>query len=215
MDRSPLCALERESGGWLDQDRDRQLRTPAQIANTSPLSAEPRADRVIWPYEDEDQPVAGATEMNATPRVGDVLSGATRGTLGAMAMTGMRVMTTELGLVEQTPPQALARQRARGIRALLRRAPREQRRGLIEAAHWAFGAGGGAAFGALPREVRRHPWAGPVYGLLVWLGFELGIAPLLGLSQAKRVRLIDRLALAADHLLYGLVLSAPRPTQPK
>jgi len=54
--------------------------------------------------------------------VGDVLSGAACGALGAMAMTEMRVMTTELGLVEQTPPQALARQRARGIRALLRRA---------------------------------------------------------------------------------------------
>jgi hypothetical protein len=149
--------------------------------------------------------------MNVDSSVGDVLSGAARGTVGAMAMTGMRVMTTELGLLEQTPPQALARQRARGLRALLRRAPREQRRGLIEAAHWAFGAGGGAAFGALPREIRRHRWAGPVYGLVVWLGFELGIAPLLGLSQAKRVRLIDRLALAADHLLYGLVLSATRP----
>jgi hypothetical protein len=44
------------------------------------------------------------------------------------------------------------------------------------------------------------------------LGFELGIAPALGLSQARRVRLIDRLALAADHLLYGLVLTATRPT---
>src|SRR5450755_1204164 len=123
-----------------------------QTANTSPprrASGAKPVDRVIWPYEDEDQLVAGATEMNANPRVGDVLSGAARGALGAMAMTGMRVMTTELGLVEQTPPQALARQRARGIRALLRRAPREQRRGLIEAAHWAFGAGGGAAFGAL------------------------------------------------------------------
>jgi hypothetical protein len=150
--------------------------------------------------------------MNVGSRVGDVLSGATRGAVGAMAMTGMRVMTTELGLVEQTPPQALSRQRARGVRALLRRAPRRQRRGLVEAAHWAFGAGGGAAFGALPRELRRHPWAGPVYGLVVWLGFELGIAPALGLSQAKRVRLVDRLALAADHVLYGLVLSASRPT---
>ena len=128
-----------------------------------------------------------------------------------MAMTGMRVMTTELGLVEQTPPQALSRQRARGLRALLRRAPRKQRRGLLEAAHWAFGAGGGAAFGALPRELRSHPSAGPVYGLVVWLGFELGIAPALGLSQAKRVRLVDRLALAADHVLYGIVLSASRP----
>jgi hypothetical protein len=149
--------------------------------------------------------------MSVGFRAGDVLSGAARGAVGAMAMTGMRVLTTELGLVEQTP-QALSRQRARGIRGLLRRAPRKQRRGLIEAAHWAFGASGGAAFGALPRAVRRRPWTGSVYGLVVWLGFELGIAPVLGLSQAKRVRLIDRLALAADHLLYGLVLSATRPT---
>jgi hypothetical protein len=39
-------------------------------------------------------------------------------------------------------------------------------------------------FGALPSEVRWRPWAGSVYGLVVWLGFELGIAPILGLSQA-------------------------------
>jgi len=44
------------------------------------------------------------------------------------------------------------------------------------------------------------------------LGFELEIAPVLGLSQAKRVRAVDRLALAADHLLYDLVLSATRST---
>jgi hypothetical protein len=147
-------------------------------------------------------------------RVGDVLSGAACGTVGAMAMTGMRVITTELGLLEQTPPDAVGRQRSRGIRAQLRRAPRKQRRGLIEAAHWAFGAAGGAAFGALPRELRGRPWAGPAYGLVVWLGFELGIAPVLGLTQAKRVRPVDRLALAGDHLLYGLVLSATRPSDP-
>jgi hypothetical protein len=151
-------------------------------------------------------------EVSADSRAGDVLGGAVRGIIGAMAMTGMRVITTELGLVEQTPPEALSRQRARGVRALLRRAPRRQRRGLIEASHWAFGAGGGAAYGALPWTLRRRPWAGPVYGLVVWLGFELGIAPALGLTQAQRVRPVDRLALAADHLLYGLVLSATRPT---
>jgi hypothetical protein len=134
-------------------------------------------------------------------RMGEVLHCAARGAVGAMAMTGMRVMTTELGLVEQPPPQALSRQRTRGLRALLRRAPRRQRRGLVEAAHWAFGAGGGAAFGALPPTVRRHRWAGPMYGFVVWLGFELGIAPALGLSQAERLRPVDRLALAADHLL--------------
>jgi hypothetical protein len=99
---------------------------------------------------------------------------------------------------------------ARAARGRCCGAPRKQRRGLIEAAHWTFGAGGGAAFGALPGAMRRRPWAGPVYGLVVWLGFEMGIAPMLGLSQAKRVRLIDRLALAADHLLYGLVLTGTR-----
>jgi len=90
-------------------------------------------------------------ETDLRARLGDVLSGAACGAVGAMAMTGMRVITTELGLVEQTPPQAVSRQHARGLRVLVRRAPRKQRRGFIEAAHWAFGPGGGAAFGALPR----------------------------------------------------------------
>jgi hypothetical protein len=128
-----------------------------------------------------------------------------------MAMTGMRVLTVELGLVEQTPPQALSRQRARGLRSLIRKAPRKQRRGLIETAHWTFGAIGGAAYGSLPRGLRQQRWTGPAYGLIIWLGFELGIAPVLGLTQAKRIRPVDRLALAADHLLYGLVLSGTRP----
>jgi len=141
-------------------------------------------------------------------RLGEVADAAARGAVGAMAMTGMRVLTTELGLVEETPPQAVSRRQ--GARTLLRRAPHKRRRGLIEVAHWVFGASGGALFGALPGGVRRRPWAGPVYGLIVWLGFEIGIAPALGLSQAKRVRAVDRLALAADHLLYGLVLSGTR-----
>ena len=153
---------------------------------------------------------AGPQGLDEYSRLGEVLHAAGRGVIGAMAMTGMRVLTTELGLVEQTPPQAVSRQRARGLRAVLRKAPRKQRRGLIEVAHWAFGAVGGAVFGALPRTARRRRWAGPVYGLAVWLGFEMGIAPALGLSQAKRARPVDRLALAADHLLYGLVLSEMR-----
>lgn len=144
---------------------------------------------------------------------GDVLHGAARGAVGAMAMTGMRVLTTQLGLLEQTPPHAISHQRARGLRALLRRAPRRQRTGLVEGAHWAFGAGGGAVFGALPRTIRRRRWAGPIYGLVVWLGFELGVAPALGLSQSKQLRPVDRLALAADHVLYGVVLSEPRRTR--
>ena len=73
-----------------------------------------------------------------------------------------------------------------------------------------YGAVGGAAFALLPEKVRLQPWAGPLYGLGVWLGFEFGVAPLLGLDQAKKPRPIDRVALAADHLLYGFVLSEIR-----
>ena len=133
-----------------------------------------------------------------------VAHAALRGGVAAMAMTGMRVLTTELGLVEEPPPQAIFRQRARG---LLRLVPRQRRRAAIELAHWGYGAGGGAAFALLPRGVRDQPWAGPAYGLAVWVGFEAVLAPLLGLEQAKQPRPVERAALAADHLLYGFVLS--------
>src|SRR3954447_3448927 len=100
-----------------------------------------------------------------------------------MAMSGMRTLTVDLGLVEQPPPDAIFTQKAPG---LLRRVPAERRRGLIEAAHWTYGAGGGLAFALVPEQVRRRAWAGPVYGTLLWLGFEAGLAPLLGLAQAKK-----------------------------
>jgi hypothetical protein len=137
---------------------------------------------------------------------GDVLHAALRGAIAAAAMTGMRALTVSLGLVEQSPPQAIAE---RG--GLLERIPPDRRRAAIEIAHWAYGAQGGAVFGMLPEALRRMPWAGPVYGLVLWGGFELGIAPILGLPHAQESRPTDRAALAADHALYGLVLSEMRP----
>ena len=138
---------------------------------------------------------------------GKVLHAGLRGAIAAMAMTGMRAFTVDLGIVEQSPPEAIFKQRARG---LIRQVPRRRRRSAIELAHWGYGAAGGAAFGMLPESMRRRAWAGPVYGLVVWLGFEVGIAPALGLTQARKLRLAERAALAADHLLYGLVLSETR-----
>jgi hypothetical protein len=139
--------------------------------------------------------------------VKEVLHAAGRGAVAAMAMTGMRALTVNLGIVEQAPPQAIFKQKARGVMALV---PRKKRRAAIELFHWGYGAGGGVAFALLPDGVRRRPWAGPLYGLAIWLGFELGIAPALGLSQSKKPRPVDRAGLAADHLLYGLVLNEGR-----
>ncbi|MBJ7595249.1 MAG: hypothetical protein JF886_10390 [Candidatus Dormibacteraeota bacterium] len=113
-------------------------------------------------------------------------------------------MTNELGLVGETPPEAMAQQGAGGV---LKQIPPGLRGAAIELSHWGFGAAGGSLFGVLPRSVRRRGWAGPVYGLLIWLSFELGLAPALGLSQARTPRLIERAAFAADHVLYGVVLA--------
>jgi hypothetical protein len=132
---------------------------------------------------------------------------ALRGAIAAMAMSGMRAFTISLGIVEESPPQAIFRQRAQ---MLIRRVPRRRRRAAVELAHWGYGALGGAAFTVLPKVVRRHAWAGPIYGLVTWAGFETVIAPALGLTQAKKLRVVERAALAADHLLYGLVLSEIR-----
>ena len=142
--------------------------------------------------------------MNAP---GEIAHASLRGAVAAMAMTGMRAFTVHVGLVEETPPQAIIRQRARG---LIRKVPRKRRRAAVEVMHWSYGAAGGAVFGSLPDSVRRRAWAGPLYGLLVWLGFEPGIAPALGLRQSRQMRLTERAALAGDHLLYGFVLSETR-----
>ena len=120
-------------------------------------------------------------------------------------MTGLRKVTENLGLIEETPPKAIFRQKSKGLARLV---PRGKREAAIAIAHWGYGAAAGAAYGAFPAGVRERPESGPAYGLAVWVGFEALLAPLLGLEQAKQSRPLERAALAADHLLYGYVLSA-------
>ena len=142
-----------------------------------------------------------------SPEPEEVAHGGLRGAIGALTMSGFRMFTVDLGLLKETPPEAIAKQRARGI---LRMVARRRRRAAIRAMHVGYGAFGGAVFAVLPDGMRRAAWAGPMYGLVLWLGFELGIAPVLGLSQAKRLRPVEQATLATDHLLYGLVLSETR-----
>jgi len=124
-----------------------------------------------------------------------------------MAMTGMRRVTTGLGLVRQAPPETIARE---GIPELFARVPARYRDVATELAHWAYGGAGGAAFAVLPRSFQRMPAAGPVYGLAIWLAFERGVAPALRLLQAERPRTAERLALIGDHVLYGVLVAESR-----
>ena len=134
--------------------------------------------------------------------------GALRGAVAAMAMTGMREFTRHAGLLAEPPPESIVRRMT--LIGRFRRVERGPRRARVELLHWTYGAAAGAIFAALPRGWRHRAWAGPLYGLAVWGGFELGVAPALGLWQAGRRRPLDRLALIADHLLYGFVISEPR-----
>jgi hypothetical protein len=151
--------------------------------------------------------VTGIDPLPASVGPKELLHAGVRGTVAAMAMTGVRAFTQDVGLVGDAPPEAILKQRARG---LIRRVPQRRRRGAVELAHWSYGAAGGVVFATLPDRIRRKPWAGPLYGLVVWVGFELAIAPALGLVQARQLRLAERTALAADHALYGFVLTETR-----
>ena len=121
-----------------------------------------------------------------------------------MAMTGMRRVTTGLGLVGQTPPEEIATE---GFPGLFARIPVQHRDEAVELAHWSYGAFAGAAFGLLPRSLRASPWAGPAYGLAIWAGFEAGLAPLLGLRDSGQRTLRERVSIAADHVLYGAIVA--------
>lgn len=128
---------------------------------------------------------------------------AARGAIASMAMSGLRQLTTALGMVPSTPPESVIEHTApRAFHDV----PAERRPAVVEIVHWVYGAAGGAFFGCLPRAVRRRRWAGPAYGLLAWAAFEVAIAPSLGLQ--RRHGTAERLALLADHVLYGMVVAA-------
>ena len=142
----------------------------------------------------------------------DISGSAARGAVGAMAMTGIRTFAGALGIVGETPPEAIAGEAAAGLLSAVRPQHREA---AVEFLHWTVGAGGGAMFGLLPAAARNRPWIGAAYGLGIWFGFEIVIAPVLGLGRHQQQRGAERFVLAADHLLYGLVLSGTRRPRPR
>jgi hypothetical protein len=142
------------------------------------------------------------TTGDGTPKR-DVAGAAWRGTVAAMAMSGMRELTMSLGLVGRPPPDEVA---AEGLPGMFARVPMRYRDGAIELAHWSYGAGMGIAYGLLPRSLRRRSWLGPAYGLATWAVFERAVAPALGLRAASERPVAERAAIALDHVLYGTIV---------
>lgn len=128
-----------------------------------------------------------------------------------MAMTGVRRVTTSMRAVGAPPPEAIIERHAPKNLLGLRREHREM---VTELAHWAYGTFGGVVFALLPLHLRTRGWIGPAYGLGIWLVFELGLAPALGLQYGEQRRFVGRTVIALDHTLYGIVVAgrlAPAP----
>jgi hypothetical protein len=130
-----------------------------------------------------------------------------RGIVGAMAMTGLRMFAIHAGVIREDPPTRLARKQAKG---LLRSVPRRRRGAVVELIHWAVGALLGLVFGLLPERIRLKPWAGPVYGVVTWFGFDAVVAPAAGLKERRWPHGRERAVFLVDHALFGLVLSELR-----
>ncbi|MGW5481546.1 hypothetical protein [Streptomyces sp. NPDC004008] len=135
-----------------------------------------------------------------------------RGLVAAMAMSGIRTVTSGFAPEEQTPPEAIVEKHAP---AAFGRLEEHHRQAVTELFHWAYGAGGGMVFGLLPERVRRFPGAGGAYGVAIWLGFEMGVGPMLGIERVKHREVLWRMVIALDHVMYGVVVAgrlAPEPS---
>ena len=138
-----------------------------------------------------------------------ILLGGLRGVVGAMTMTGARTLAAEFGLMTKgTPPEQVAEE---GVPQVLGPVPRGMRPAAIDILHLGYGGAGGALYGRLPRGWRRRWYTGPLYGVALWFIYLVGIAPLLGLRLERRREIREWAVLAADHVLYGVIVSRLGP----
>ena len=74
---------------------------------------------------------------------------------------------------------------------------RQRRAGRSSSCTGRWAASSASSSGCCPSAIRRRAWSGPVYGLLVWMGFDAVIAPALGphrarLAEGPRARRVHR-----------------------
>ncbi|HMO10138.1 MAG TPA: hypothetical protein PKB06_01210 [Actinotalea sp.] len=138
----------------------------------------------------------------------DLMRGAVHGAIAAMTMTGFRSLATRAGPLDRTPPEAMVEEQAPDVVSEL---PQDKREAVAAIAHWAYGAAGGVVHALLPTALTRNRWWGPAYGTVLWLGYEVGLAPLLDLHDPKTRTNGERAMIAVDHVLYGVVLTRLRP----
>ncbi len=141
--------------------------------------------------------------MNAKKRAVGSLGGAA----STLALSGLRRLMNRAGLVHETAPQqVVARLEELG---LIEERSAGTRRILILAAHYAYGAGAGAAFGLLRRErggLASETAVGSALGVLSWGAGWSTWLPLVGVHAAPWAQNTPRVLLpVADHAFFGAV----------
>jgi hypothetical protein len=148
------------------------------------------------------------------------LAGALSGFLATFVLSGLRISLSELGLIYTTAPEQVVRRLEEF--GPLKGWPLRARQALMVAAHFAYGTGAGASFGALRTEGRepeseevdklRGNREGPVteasvgatLGVLSWGAGWAGWLPLVGVHPAPWTQRTPRALLPVlDHAAYG------------
>jgi hypothetical protein len=153
------------------------------------------------------------------------MAGALGGLLATFVLSGLRKSLKGLGLVYTTAPEQVVR-RLEELGPLKDWPPRA-RSALMVAAHFAYGTGAGAAFGALrteegeseSEEVEEHRGdredalteaaVGAALGVLSWGAGWAGWLPIVGVHPAPWTQKTPRAILPVlDHAVYGAAWGA-------
>ena len=134
------------------------------------------------------------------------LSGGAGGAAGTVVLSVLRAVLAKAGMVYETAPmQVVNRLRHSGLVADRPTA----KRALALAAHFAYGTGAGAAFGALrrgPEDAGTEVAVGAALGVLLWGVGWAGWLPILGADRAPWTYHNAKVLLPIlDHALYGTV----------
>jgi hypothetical protein len=151
------------------------------------------------PVDELEQPAA-----SPPPILVRAARGAVAGVVATAAMTAVRRGAQETGLMRTRPPHTELMRRLRAVRLRKPWGHEVERSATI--AHYAFGAGAGALYSAVaPRRAR--PLPGVVYSVGIWASSYLTVLPWLHLmSPPKRDDTARQIVVAADHVVYGVVL---------
>ena len=136
--------------------------------------------------------------------------GSMGGAASTLALSLLRMLMNRAGLIHETAPQQVVA-RLEELELIEKRSA-GARRVLIFAAHYAYGAGAGTAFGLLRRErggLAEECAVGAALGVLSWGAGWATWLPLLGVHAAPWAQNTPRVLLpVADHAFFGAVWGA-------